>query len=1003
MMKAKFTIGLFFLFCLNASGQILNYFKDIASPQAALVDRYGNYPVDFSTGLVDISIPLYTIKTTSLTIPLQLKFHASGLRADEREGLVGIRWALFGLGQVTREIKGYPDEYYPFNSKVNYPDSIPNFYDLYGTTSTMYKGGTYNEYFESGFTDPFDLSIYYRPGAYKDTEYDIFSYTLPSGKSGKFIVPGNNGVGVPMPFEPIKIYVNEVAGSRSKIQRITIFDDNGDVYSFGENSYIDNNDDSWPTTWYLSNVVSANKQDTIQMTYTKPQLNNYYSTENYVTNDRLHDNSNFYMYLDDPDFSATPLYMMIGQLLTSDYYKLNYSVNSLANNTPWSISSIRFNQGGNIGTVNFNYQNDTYGNPTYLYQMVVTNSQNNPVKTIEFDLKNNASGHIKLLDKVQLTDNENVSHYTYSFDYYDSNSVPACGALSQNSDWWGYYSAAGGMLLDQTVNVVSPYTGSNIPCYISSGTGTNSGTGTKNPDVNSMKIGMLKTITYPTGGMTGFNYVQNSGASGLRIDSITNTSVSGGKEMKHYQYADYQVPGYLNAPYQSNLYSETEVECYVNTNNGNGVGYGNYVQGTYQGTFPSRYTDFQSNTVYYGDVTENIINASGKLNGKTEYIYNINPLSESYFDDLDGNEFEGDYTGYQQGYVSPYDFWKITELATKTIYKGDGTQPVKKYSYLYTPYRKYSIFDMPVFRYKTQRVNTGTPNLDNGEMELLMIYPSLDYPFSLKETFALKHQEYSIGADKLSQETETTYYDNGTTSTVVKKHAYDPNYLFPIADTLINSNGDVIVTTKQYPFNVNNGNPVYSNMISKNILNDVVQVNNYKNKQFVESTTLNYQLFYNNYLPESIVRTDNTGASDPLVDQMQFDSNGNPQYMLKNGSTKIVYLWSYNNQNRIAKIEGLTYDQVVGAVGSDLINSLAAAASPTRDQIEQIRTQINSSGLTAMVTTYSYVPLIGMVTATDHKGVTTTYTYDNFNRLQDIINDDSNVLNDYKYHFSTQQ
>ena len=132
---------------------------------------------------------------------------------------------------------------------------------------------------------------------------------------------------------------------------------------------------------------------------------------------------------------------------------------------------------------------------------------------------------------------------------------------------------------------------------------------------------------------------------------------------------------------------------------------------------------------------------------------------------------------------------------------------------------------------------------------------------------------------------------------------------------------------------------------------------------------------------------------------MQFDNKGNPQYILKTQGEKLVYLWGYNNQNQIAKIEGLTYDQVVNAVGSDLINSLASSSNPTKDQIEQIRSKINSSGLPAMVTTYSYSPLVGMVTATDPKGVTTSYTYDTFNRLYFIRNDDKDVLAKYRYGF----
>ena len=173
----------------------------------------------------------------------------------------------------------------------------------------------------------------------------------------------------------------------------------------------------------------------------------------------------------------------------------------------------------------------------------------------------------------------------------------------------------------------------------------------------------------------------------------------------------------------------------------------------------------------------------------------------------------------------------------------------------------------------------------------------------------------------------------------------------------------------------------------------------------VENTVFYYMPFpdpnqstnYSTYLPQSILQTDQNGNTTSLIDRMQFDSKGNPIYMSKNGSTKVVYLWGYSNQNRIAKIEGVTYDAVVNAIGSDLINKLAAETNPTKDEIEQIRAKINSSGLTAMVTTYSYSPLIGMVTATDPKGVTTNYTYDTFNRFFLARNDDKKILARYLY------
>jgi len=122
--------------------------------------------------------------------------------------------------------------------------------------------------------------------------------------------------------------------------------------------------------------------------------------------------------------------------------------------------------------------------------------------------------------------------------------------------------------------------------------------------------------------------------------------------------------------------------------------------------------------------------------------------------------------------------------------------------------------------------------------------------------------------------------------------------------------------------------------------------------------------------------------------------------MIKDENTKIVYLWSYNYQYCVAKIEGLAYDEVVIAVGTDYINNLSAKGNPTKDEIEQIRTKINSSGKMALITTYSYIPMVGMITATDPHGVSTTYNYDDFGRLISSRDDDNHLLSQIKYNYS---
>jgi YD repeat-containing protein len=56
--------------------------------------------------------------------------------------------------------------------------------------------------------------------------------------------------------------------------------------------------------------------------------------------------------------------------------------------------------------------------------------------------------------------------------------------------------------------------------------------------------------------------------------------------------------------------------------------------------------------------------------------------------------------------------------------------------------------------------------------------------------------------------------------------------------------------------------------------------------------------------------------------------------------------------------------------------------------------------------TYTYKPLVGMLSSTNPRGVTTYYEYDTFNRLKQtyiIENGEKKILQKYDYHYATQQ
>ena len=66
----------------------------ISSPNASALEKYIEFPVATYTGIPEISIPIHQINLKGLTIPIELLYHASGIKVDEVSSDIGIGWSL---------------------------------------------------------------------------------------------------------------------------------------------------------------------------------------------------------------------------------------------------------------------------------------------------------------------------------------------------------------------------------------------------------------------------------------------------------------------------------------------------------------------------------------------------------------------------------------------------------------------------------------------------------------------------------------------------------------------------------------------------------------------------------------------------------------------------------------------------------------------------------------------------------------------------------------------
>jgi len=112
-----------------------------------------------------------------------------------------------------------------------------------------------------------------------------------------------------------------------------------------------------------------------------------------------------------------------------------------------------------------------------------------------------------------------------------------------------------------------------------------------------------------------------------------------------------------------------------------------------------------------------------------------------------------------------------------------------------------------------------------------------------------------------------------------------------------------------------------------------------------------------------------------------------------------TYLWGYNNQYLIAEIKNLTYNAVMTMLAPFGVTENNIYNIPVATLHGYLR---NNAFSFAHVTTYTYKPLVGMLTATDPSGKTVYYEYDNFNRLKCIKDHTGKVIESYNYHYQNQ-
>jgi len=130
----------------------------------------------------------------------------------------------------------------------------------------------------------------------------------------------------------------------------------------------------------------------------------------------------------------------------------------------------------------------------------------------------------------------------------------------------------------------------------------------------------------------------------------------------------------------------------------------------------------------------------------------------------------------------------------------------------------------------------------------------------------------------------------------------------------------------------------------------------------------------------------------------RYDSFGNVLESENIGGTQTSFVWGFNSQYPMARIDNATYDDVLSSgVDLSILNSYSSTDQQKIDELDKIRTNVNG----ALVTTYTFKPLIGMTSQTDPRGYTMYYEYDDLNRLEYVKDGEGNILSKNEYNYRT--
>ncbi|QMW02852.1 RHS repeat domain-containing protein [Spirosoma foliorum] len=937
------------------------------SPTVAALGRYGEYPVSMYTGLPSIEIPIHEFKVGTLTVPIKLTYHASGLKVNDLASWVGMGWSLQTGGLITRNVLSRPDE-----------QDTP-------TTGVLNRSIVSPTYDPSCPTDATDLPISNLATNLVDSQRDLFAYRTPAG-SNTFILPTLSS---PVFLSPEPVSLTASSGLSS----FTLVDASGTQFRYADaettftNPTSSNAYASFTSAWHLSEIVSLNSSERAIYTYTSAlnQPSAPEPTDTWVVLANLSESS--------PSVSGI-------QTGISSQTHRNASVQvgtRLPNEIQFPGGKLRFvleAQARPDGGYALDYID--------LMSYDITSGDYALIKRFDFQYvnKNRTDGSsVTFLDQIQLLQNDGATSLgAYTFTY---NATPLSAAGGNAKDFWGYYNGqlSTTLLAKQSFVIQENANNPSVTTFTI-------GDANRDPNESLMKAWVLQSIRYPTGGSTQFDFETNryndNGvklAGGLRIHQIRSyTADNQLATTKTYRYGVNESGwGTFRSKLVNTYTTSLKLNNYQPAPGAPNFSYYAYTFSS-SPTYPLSPDD--GSPVTYAEVAEYAEDGSGNTTGKTLSQFR-DAASDGLIQLAPGKTFLTSRS------------WDRGQLENRTVTDANGNLQSKLVQ-AFSTIASGSTTDLAGILVQRSVQQIGAKQATNG-------CNTIDDAYLPFQTYL-----FNYGLTKLTGSSEYTYADDNSGRYTVKTTLtdYSPVYYLPFRTQVVvegpaNQGNAIVGTLLSYPQDfgsipANASSPELQGIRALQTRNVYLPIEEVHFRQEAGSSNWDYKtgklttytpttlnglttaLPYRTYRMESLYNS--FPANNPYRSSAQ-------RYTASGSASSFP-----TDPRMVLRLTMTNYDANGNLTRYELTNGAATAFgydtyTPGGGvQFSVVNQQtLNAGQANAQSSTYSYTrPLLGPRTTTDPRGVTTTYEYDAFGRLATIKDKDGNVLKNYSYHYATQ-